>query len=258
MTWDTSSGEPDMGSPIGIAAGADSHYEYLLKTWLVQSPKDQTYWDAWEAAIDDMLAKLVGDRQGGIFVGDSSNGRLQPDQQHLVCFLAGNVALGAQQTEQLDSSKVALYMKFAEQLAETCWQMYNISATGISPEIIVIDPNGQLQVPQGPQAVNLQRPEAVESWFYLWRYTKNPQYRQWGAAVLEAFNKHARVAAGYSGLVDVNRIPVQYDDVMESFWMAETLQYLYLLFSDDSVYPLDEWVWSTEAHIYRQPPPMPT
>ena len=57
---------------------------------------------------------------------------------------------------------------------------------------------------------------------------------------------------------DVNRIPVQYDDVMESFWMAETLQYLYLLFSDDSVYPLDQWVWSTEAHVYRQQPSKPT
>ena len=92
--------------------------------------QDQTYWDAWEAAIDDTLAKLVGDRAGGIFVSDSNNGRLQRNQEHLVCFLAGNVALGAQQTGQLDSSKVALYMKFAEQLAETCWQMYNISATG--------------------------------------------------------------------------------------------------------------------------------
>jgi len=35
---------------------------------------------------------------------------------------------------------------------------------------------------------------------------------------------------------------------MESFFLAETLKYLYLIFSDDDVLPLDEWVLNTEAH----------
>lgn len=36
---------------------------------------------------------------------------------------------------------------------------------------------------------------------------------------------------------------------MESFWIAETLKYFYLLFEDDpSVLPLDQWVFNTEAH----------
>ena len=36
---------------------------------------------------------------------------------------------------------------------------------------------------------------------------------------------------------------------MESFWLAETLKYLYLLFEDDpSVLSFDEWVFNTEAH----------
>lgn len=35
---------------------------------------------------------------------------------------------------------------------------------------------------------------------------------------------------------------------MESFFMAETLKYLFLLFSDDSVVSLDEYVFNTEAH----------
>lgn len=36
---------------------------------------------------------------------------------------------------------------------------------------------------------------------------------------------------------------------MESFFLAETLKYLYLLFADDaSELPLDEWVFNTEAH----------
>jgi len=36
---------------------------------------------------------------------------------------------------------------------------------------------------------------------------------------------------------------------MESFWLAETLKYLYLLFEDDpTVFSFDEWVFNTEAH----------
>lgn len=36
---------------------------------------------------------------------------------------------------------------------------------------------------------------------------------------------------------------------MESFWLAETLKYLFLLFEDDAnVLPLDQWVFNTEAH----------
>jgi len=36
---------------------------------------------------------------------------------------------------------------------------------------------------------------------------------------------------------------------MESFWLAETLKYFYLLFEDDpNVLPLDQWVFNTEAH----------
>lgn len=38
------------------------------------------------------------------------------------------------------------------------------------------------------------------------------------------------------------------DNMMQSFFLAETLKYLYLLFSPSSVISLDEWVFNTEAH----------
>lgn len=45
---------------------------------------------------------------------------------------------------------------------------------------------------------------------------------------------------------------------MESFFLAETLKYFYLLFEDDAnVLPLDQWVLNTEAHpfpIWGTPP----
>ena len=39
-------------------------------------------------------------------------------------------------------------------------------------------------------------------------------------------------------------------DKMESFWLAETLKYLYLLFSDDYILSLNDWIFNTEAHSF--------
>jgi len=41
------------------------------------------------------------------------------------------------------------------------------------------------------------------------------------------------------------------DDLQQSFFLAETLKYLYLIFSDDDVISLDEFVFNTEAHPMR-------
>jgi mannosyl-oligosaccharide alpha-1,2-mannosidase len=42
--------------------------------------------------------------------------------------------------------------------------------------------------------------------------------------------------------------------MMESFFLGETLKYLYLLFADQQEIDLKQWVFNTEAHpmpIYR-------
>ena len=64
----------------------------------------------------------------------------------------------------------------------------------------------------------------------------------------QALEEHCRVDAGYVGLRDVFQANPPKDNVQQSFFLAETLKYLYLLFSDDSVVPLDRWVFNTEAH----------
>ena len=48
---------------------------------------------------------------------------------------------------------------------------------------------------------------------------------------------------------DVTRYPAPHSDRMESFFLAETLKYLFLLFGDnDSIVSLHEWVFNTEGH----------
>jgi mannosyl-oligosaccharide alpha-1,2-mannosidase len=50
---------------------------------------------------------------------------------------------------------------------------------------------------------NIQRPETIESLFYLWRFTKNKTYQEWGWDIFQAFEKNSRTEAGYVGLKDV-------------------------------------------------------
>ena len=120
---------------------------------------------------------------------------------------------------------------------------------------------------------NILRPETVESLFYLWRLTGNKTYQDWGWNIFEAFEKNSRIETGYVGLKDVSSFSLRLlnrtsiikfnlmvvldhfqvntgvkDNKMQSFFLAETLKYLYLLFSPATVIPLDEWVFNTEAH----------
>lgn len=58
----------------------------------------------------------------------------------------------------------------------------------------------------------------------------------------------------YTGLANPTEPPLNKVDTMWEWWMAETLKYLWLLFSDSDVLPLDQWVFNTEAHPYRAQP----
>ena len=101
--------------------------------------------------------------------------------------------------------------------------------------------------PQAP--VNILRPETVESLFVLYRVTGDQVYRDWGWEILQAFRRHSRVhSGGFTTLRNVNSPHPTKTNKMESFFLAETLKYLYLLFSEDDVLPLDRWVFNTEAH----------
>merc|ERR1719431_1942763 len=134
------------------------------------------------------------------------------------------------------------WMHFAEEITKTCRMSYENTVTKLGPEIIRFD-----KFLNPFDRSFLLRPETVESYFVLWRLTKDPKYREWGWQVVQALELNCKVEAGYSGLRDVN-IPKSYDDVQQSFFLAETLKYLYLLFSSDSLLDLELWVFNTEAH----------
>lgn len=94
------------------------------------------------------------------------------------------------------------------------------------------------------------RPELAESNFYLWRITHDPKYRDRQWKLFESIVEHCRLDSGaFAALQSViSKHPVERRDSVESFFYAETLKYIYLTFADDTVLPLDRWVFNTEAH----------
>ncbi len=64
--------------------------------------------------------------------------------------------------------------------------------------------------------------------------------------------KHTRTSLAHSAIDDVTKTNPKPMDSMESFWLAETLKYAWLLFEEEDKWSLDEWVFNTEAHPFRR------
>ncbi|KAF4309899.1 putative endoplasmic reticulum mannosyl-oligosaccharide -alpha-mannosidase protein [Botryosphaeria dothidea] len=278
------------GSNIRIGSRGDSYYEYLIKQYLQTSKQEPAYLEMWDESLYGMRKHLIayssqanltvlGERPSGL------DGKLSPKIDHLVCFLPGTIALGATEGKTLEEARKSPSwgkkqeddMELARELMKTCWGMYKVAATGLAPEITyfkVDDPPRmwedyaeQITTPadlddsedadwksdydiKPADRHNLQRPETVESLFYMWRITGENKYREWGWEMFQAFVKHTLVedGSGFTSINDVTRIPAPSRDNMESFWLAETLKYFYLLFGPDDVLPLTDIVLNTEAH----------
>jgi len=90
----------------------------------------------------------------------------------------------------------------------------------------------------------------------MYRITGDPSWQEKGWRMFEAIIRATSTDIAHSAIADVAPVdgatPSQ-EDSMESFWMAETLKYFYLLFETPDVISLDEWVLNTEAHPFRRP-----
>ncbi|KAK3642088.1 hypothetical protein LTR56_010959 [Elasticomyces elasticus] len=97
------------------------------------------------------------------------------------------------------------------------------------------------------------RPEAIESVFYLYRITGEQHWRDVGWKMFTSIQEVTQAGFGNAAIDDVTKMAPELKDTMESFWLAETLKYFWLLFEDSEVGSLDEWVLNTEAHFFRRP-----
>lgn len=97
------------------------------------------------------------------------------------------------------------------------------------------------------------RPEAIESVFIMYRLTGEQKWRDAGWKMFQAVEGYTRTEIAHAAIHDVTATVPVLKDSMESFWLAETLKYFYLLFSEPDTISLDEWVFNTEAHPFRRP-----
>ncbi|GAA6082506.1 mannosidase, alpha, class 1B, member 1b [Tachysurus ichikawai] len=250
MFINTNSGQFTHLGVYTLGARADSYYEYLLKQWIQGGKTETELFEDYMQAVEGIKKNLLKKSSplGLTFVGELSHGRFSPKMDHLVCFLPGTLALGAHHGLPTE------HMELAQELMETCYQMYAQMETGLSPEIVHFNmQTGSTQDVDVKLADrhNLLRPETVESLFYLYRLTKDKKYQSWGWEIFKSFNKYTKVDTG--GYTSINNVrdpkSTSPRDKMESFFLGETLKYFYLLFSDNSdLINLDTYIFNTEAH----------
>ncbi|KAH9967562.1 seven-hairpin glycosidase [Russula dissimulans] len=216
-----------------------------------------------------------------------SNGHLNlaHDFEHLTCFLPGVLALGAATLSDAPQTHLwaakglantcwALYADSATGLSPDAVAMHQESSSADgSPwdgrwvtHLARWESSGARGDPPGvrsPEPVSNEtlrdytpinvryplRPETVETFFVLWRTTGDIMWRERGWSIFEALIRESRVEdGGFASVLDVNHAGGEKYDEMPSFFLAETLKYLFLLFSEDDVIPLNQWVFNTEAH----------
>ena len=190
-------------------------------------------------ALETIETYLLKHSENRWYLGDFANGETSNRMQHFACFAGGMFALGAKHTD-----KPEFWLEKAVQIGDTCRESYASTATNLGPDSFRVQ-DGRIEL---DSTEYLLRPEVVETYFYLWRYTKDQRWRDYGWEFALALESHCRTEGGFSGLNNVNVVDGGRVNRQQSWFLAETLKYLFLLFSDDDVLPLEDWVFNTEAH----------
>ncbi|XP_008146285.2 mannosyl-oligosaccharide 1,2-alpha-mannosidase IC [Eptesicus fuscus] len=231
---------------VSVGGLGDSFYEYLIKSWLMSAKTDTEAKDMYYEALTAIETHLVNVSPGGLtYIAEWRGGNLDHKMGHLACFSGGMIALGAEDAEE---DKRAHYRELAAQITKTCHESYDRSDTKLGPEAFWFNSGKEAVATQLSESYYILRPEVVESYMYLWRQTHNPIYREWGWEVVMALEKYCRTEAGFAGIQDVYSSIPNHDNKQQTFFLAETLKYLYLLFSEDDTLSLEDWVFNTEAH----------
>ncbi|XP_026531803.1 mannosyl-oligosaccharide 1,2-alpha-mannosidase IC isoform X2 [Notechis scutatus] len=231
---------------VSVGGLGDSFYEYLIKSWLMSDKQDSEAKNMYDKALEAIEKHLVKKSPGGLtYIAEWRGGILDHKMGHLACFSGGMIALGAEHA--LEEQKQH-YLDLAGEITHTCHESYIRSDTNLGPEAFRFDSGAEAMATRLSDRYYILRPEVVESYFYLWRSTHDPKYREWGWEAVQALEKFCRVEAGFSGIRDVYTTTPSHDNMQQSFFLAETLKYLYLLFSEDDVLSLEDWVFNTEAH----------
>jgi len=228
---------------ITLGSPSDSYFEYLLKVYLQGGRQERLFRDKFLEVVDGIMTYMRWNVDEGYTVIREVTGTMLNFSKvdHFTCYLPGVIYLGL---ELAPSDLRPSWFSLAENVTRTCYGMYEWSASGLAAENIQVFMDGTFTINGG----YLLRPEVIEAFFYMWRATHNPIYREWGWKIFERIQHWCRTDEAYTTLQVADSELPEKSDLMPSFFISETLKYLYLLFSEDDVLPLDKWVFNTEGH----------
>ncbi|KAE9417414.1 hypothetical protein Angca_008522, partial [Angiostrongylus cantonensis] len=198
----------------GIGAGVDSYFEYLVKgALLFQRPDLMKQFNEYASAINRYV------RRGDWFLWVSMDkGAVSlPIFQSLEAFWPGLLTMVG---DVEDASRIML------QYSQVIRQY------GFPPEFYNIQNSAKFHFQSDKRSAFPLRPEIVESLMYLYRATEDPQFLELGAQIVDAIEHSAKTSCGYATINNVEDHSIE--DRMESFFLAETTKYLYLLFDPEN------------------------
>eukprot|EP00096_Caligus_rogercresseyi_P008881 TRINITY_DN2893_c0_g2_i1.p1 TRINITY_DN2893_c0_g2~~TRINITY_DN2893_c0_g2_i1.p1 ORF type:complete len:862 (-),score=266.40 TRINITY_DN2893_c0_g2_i1:1746-4331(-) len=212
----------------GVGAGIDSYYEYVAKAYILLG--EDKYLSRWETHYAAVMKYLSSDSIPGL-LQDVHMHKPSYSSKH---FLDSLAAFWPGLQVLMGDLKPAIE---AHEILSQISDRHNFI-----PEAFTED----FQVHWGQYFL---RPEFVESTYMLYKATMDPHYLEVGKKVLRGIQSHAKTLCGYATIKDVRTL--QKEDRMDSFVLAETFKYLYLLFAEDSDLPvdIDDFVFTTEAHL---------
>lgn len=225
----------------------DSFFEYLIKSWIMSNGEDAQAKRMYEEALTAVNAQMLRKSHKGLwYYGERKYDQVEPKMDHLTCFVGGMLALGS--NNHSNPTEGATHLEIAKNVTHTCHESYARADTHVGPESFRFTQEVEALAVRTGERYYMLRPEVIESYFVMWRITKDSKYRDWAWEAAMGINSHCRTENGFVGIRNVYDVNSPKDDVQQSFLLAETLKYLYLIFSDDSLIPLDQWVFNTEAH----------
>jgi hypothetical protein len=196
----------------GIGTSIDSFYEYLFKASRLLS--DAEYGHMFEQAYRSVEKHLYRD-PWYVEVNMDSAVVVWPLFNSLQAFWPGLQALAGRAAAAQRTH--AAFMSVWRRVGFTP-EGYNLAAQAVQP--------GQASYPL--------RPELAESTYHLYAATGDAAYLAAGRDMVVSLRR-TRAACGYAMVADVATGALA--DTMESFFLAETLKYLYLLFDAGAAGP---------------------
>ncbi|KAI0382697.1 glycoside hydrolase family 47 protein [Hypomontagnella monticulosa] len=271
------------GSWFTLGGCADSLYEYLPKEYALLGGREAKYEmmskGFLETAKNNLLFRPMVPGNESILIASSATvsptGEVTLDEEteHLSCYLGGVYALSGRLFGNPE------YIKIGKKLTLGCVYGYLSFPTGMMPERLNMvackssedcewnpkrfdeekrkRPEWKDHLPLGFTTAKdpryILRPEAIESVFIMYRVTGNRVWQDLGWRMFTAIANGTETEHGtHAAVRDVTRAAkaLPQEDYMESFWLAETLKYFYLLFSTPDIISLDDYVLNTEAHPF--------